>query len=970
MRKLILLFILLLWLPIQATMVTSAMVQGAFTVSQSPPANASIATATKALGDSLAVLFNMGGGGGSVSSVNVTFPSSVFTVTGGPITTSGTIAASFSSQSANQAFMSPNGASGVPSFRAFLPGDITFLTDSMSAQRAFTLARIRDSLGAFAPTRTTNVIPKFNGSALVPSSWTDSSTQLRTTTTDTLIVQHAQMGDALGSSGLDVWWGYKGIINGYGGTNPGFIAGSVGQVGINVASGQGFALSVGAGNLLVADVSGVRINGGFKSATDTITGLSVAGYVTNSANGALGTTPTIPYSALSGTVPTWNQNTTGSAATLTTPRTIATSGDAVGTATSFNGSANILIPTTVSGINGLAIPASKTIVGTNASSQIVDASSATLANNTTGSAATLTTGRTISASGDATGTSAAFNGSAAVTIPLTLASTITAGGPTGGAATVPVITYDAKGRLTAVSTATITPAAIGAQAALSGGTTNALAKWTGSSTLGTGSWTDSASVLRTTTTDTLVSQNATLGNVAYSPAWASQPFRVAKFGWIGNGGHADGAWMIDSIGNLYGNGKNRIELSINGGYDVATFTPTGSRFYGADTISLASKTILGTDGSGKIIDNSATTLANNTTGNAATATKWQTARNLTIGSSTQAQDGTAALTYSLAAIGAQPAGSYLPVNNPVFTGTLSGPTISASTTTYSPAYTGGTITLSGNVSASTANIGALAGTVVASSGSLSSLSGTNLVLGNGSTIPQSTFQAAGSYLPLAAGSGNPLSGQLYLQGGTGLIFNGASGVGFSTAGSNGTWFTNTVTGDLAIRSGSGALRMGPGTGAGASTMDLTASGVEAYGAVKVDGTTTLNSSLTGLATLTSGVVGATVTPSVTSVTATGTGTAISAPNGGISYNGPEIILDKIIIGGSAYTLSAPHAFVAFISTGTAVSMPAGSTDGQMMILSNSGTANILINNRVLSAFSLQTGTSRTMQWYAAGSEWF
>jgi hypothetical protein len=106
------------------------------------------------------------------------------------------------------------------------------------------------------------------------------------------------------------------------------------------------------------------------------------------------------------------------------------------------------------------------------------------------------------------------------------------------------------------------------------------------------------------------------------------------------------------------------------------------------------------------------------------------------------------------------------------------------------------------------------------------------------------------------------------------------------------------------------------------------------------------------------------------IIAQGTGTAISAPNGGISYNGPEIILDKIIIGGASYTLSAPYAFVAFIGTGTAVSMPAGSTDGQMMILSNSGTANILINNRVLSAFSLQTGTSRTMQWYVAGSEWF
>jgi hypothetical protein len=46
------------------------------------------------------------------------------------------------------------------------------------------------------------------------------------------------------------------------------------------------------------------------------------------------------------TWPTFNQNTTGSAATLTTARTIATSGAATGTATSFNGSVNISIPIT------------------------------------------------------------------------------------------------------------------------------------------------------------------------------------------------------------------------------------------------------------------------------------------------------------------------------------------------------------------------------------------------------------------------------------------------------------------------------------------------------------------------------------------------------------------------------------------------------------------------------------------------
>lgn len=51
----------------------------------------------------------------------------------------------------------------------------------------------------------------------------------------------------------------------------------------------------------------------------------------------------------------------------------------------FNGAAGGV----TGNVNGAAIPASKTIVGTNASSQIVDASSATLSNNTTGTAAGL-----------------------------------------------------------------------------------------------------------------------------------------------------------------------------------------------------------------------------------------------------------------------------------------------------------------------------------------------------------------------------------------------------------------------------------------------------------------------------------------------------------------------------------------------------------------------------------------------------
>jgi len=62
---------------------------------------------------------------------------------------------------------------------------------------------------------------------------------------------------------------------------------------------------------------------------------------------------------------------------------------------------------------------------------------------------------------------------------LTLASTITAGGPTGSATVAPIITYDAKGRLTAVSSATITPA-VGSITGLGTGVATALAVNVGS----------------------------------------------------------------------------------------------------------------------------------------------------------------------------------------------------------------------------------------------------------------------------------------------------------------------------------------------------------------------------------------------------------------------------------------------------------------------------------------------------------
>lgn len=92
----------------------------------------------------------------------------------------------------------------------------------------------------------------------------------------------------------------------------------------------------------------------------------------------------------------------------------------------------------------------------------------TSAGSISGNAATATkwaTARTVSATGDASW-SVSLDGSANVSAALTLASVITAGSA-GSASQVPVVTWDAKGRLTAVSSATITPAAIGAASASS-----------------------------------------------------------------------------------------------------------------------------------------------------------------------------------------------------------------------------------------------------------------------------------------------------------------------------------------------------------------------------------------------------------------------------------------------------------------------------------------------------------------------
>ena len=74
-----------------------------------------------------------GAAAGTVTSVGLSLPA-LFTVTGSPVTGSGTLTGAFASQTANYFLAAPNGAAGAPSMRAIVPADIpVFVASGVSA---------------------------------------------------------------------------------------------------------------------------------------------------------------------------------------------------------------------------------------------------------------------------------------------------------------------------------------------------------------------------------------------------------------------------------------------------------------------------------------------------------------------------------------------------------------------------------------------------------------------------------------------------------------------------------------------------------------------------------------------------------------------------------------------------------------------------------------------------------------------
>lgn len=126
---------------------------------------------------------NVGGGGGgsgtgTVTSVSVVDSTGVFTVTGNPITQSGTIALSALASQTQKTFLAaPNGSSGAPTFRTVVASDIPTLnqnTTGTAAQISGTLAIANGGTGQTAKTAAFNALsPTTTKGDLIASNGTD-----------------------------------------------------------------------------------------------------------------------------------------------------------------------------------------------------------------------------------------------------------------------------------------------------------------------------------------------------------------------------------------------------------------------------------------------------------------------------------------------------------------------------------------------------------------------------------------------------------------------------------------------------------------------------------------------------------------------------------------------------------------------------------------------------------------------------